>query len=59
MLQLNKKKILITTAALSIAGTVHADDNKFLITKAKSAAPSMISANATIMYLVKSRFFCC
>ncbi|MFT6951929.1 MAG: hypothetical protein ACJAUL_003085 [Paraglaciecola sp.] len=50
MLKLNKKKILLTTAALLIAGTVHAEDNKDLITKAKSAAPSMISANATIMY---------
>nr|WP_297349815.1 hypothetical protein [uncultured Glaciecola sp.] len=50
MLQLNKTKILITTAVLLISGNVHADENKALITKAQSAAPSMISANATIMY---------
>jgi len=50
MLQLNIKKILFTTAVLLIAGTVQADDNKALISKARSAAPSMISANATIMY---------
>lgn len=50
MFQLNKKKILIATVALLFAGTAYSDDNEVLITKAKSAAPSMISANATIMY---------
>lgn len=50
MLQLNKTKLLLTTALLLIAGTVQATDNNALIKKAKSAAPSMISANATIMY---------
>jgi len=50
MFKLNIKRILLTTTALLIAGTVQAGDKKVLITKAKSAAPSMISENATIMY---------
>jgi len=50
MFKLNIKRILLTTTALLIAGTVQAGDKKVLITKAKSAAPSMISDNATIMY---------
>jgi len=50
MLQKNIKKILLTIALILLAGTVQAADNKALIMKAKSAAPSMVSANATIMY---------
>lgn len=50
MLKLNLNSILIITALLFIAGTVQAGDNKHLIKKARSAAPAMVSADATIMY---------
>jgi len=50
MLRLIKKNILLTTTLLLLTGTVQAADNKTLIAKARSAAPSMISADATIMY---------
>jgi len=50
MLQKKTKQILLTIAVILLAGTIQAADNKALIMKAKSAAPSMISANATIMY---------
>ena len=50
MLNPDKKKILLAFAVILLAGTVQAADKKALIAQAKSAAPSMISADATIIY---------
>ena len=49
-MKLNIKNIFLTIALILLVGKAQATDNNDLITKAKSAAPSMISADATIMY---------
>jgi hypothetical protein len=50
MFKLNKTKMSLIIAAILVASAVNADEHKTLIKIAKSAAPSMISDNATVMY---------
>ena len=50
MLKPDKTTILLAFAVILFTSTVQAADKKALIAQARSAAPSMISADATIMY---------
>lgn len=42
--------MLIVSSLILPPALVHAEDNKVLVKQARSAAPSMVSANATVMY---------